>query len=542
MKNLKISVKLFILTFILIAGIVGLGVFAITNFRKIDKGVKTMYADRVIPLEQLKKVSDAYAVQIVDVAQKMYFEYEGMSWQQGLNELNEATVIVTKNWDAYYATKLTPDEKILADQAIELRKTSKVAYQKLINIVSQPKDSASIEELRHFIETDLYQSIDPYTKKISELSELQLKVAKEIEQNANKTYQNVIIYTIVIIIVILLLAIILAIYIISNINGSLKIANKTIFKLSQGDFTVEIENTSNDEIGQLLKNVKSMVKKLTNTISVVKTTSDQITSGSNEMSSSSQELSQGANEQASSIEEISSSIEQMTATINQNTQQAQRSEQVSQKAAKDIKISTDVVLKAIVAMKNIAKKISVIQDIADKTDLLAINAAVEAARAGEQGRGFAVVAVEIRKLAENTQTAAKEIEHLSENSVEVADEAGMKLQEIVPQIIEAAKFNKEIAQASMEQSSSINEVNNSIQQFNNTVQQNAAASEELSSNIEELTAQSEQLLQIVSFFKIDEHSYTQNVQTNYKQNYNKPINSHSNKNNNDELDNEFEKY
>ena len=303
--------------------------------------------------------------------------------------------------------------------------------------------------------------------------------------------------------IIIIISIIIAVLISQNIVKSLNKSIKYADIISKGDLTREIDIDQKDEVGILAKALNKMTKEVSKIISTVKESSKQITSGSLEMSSSSQQLSQGANEQASSIEEISSSIEQMTASINQNTQQAQRSEQASKKAADEIRLSTDTVIQSINAMKNIAKRISVIQDIADKTDLLAINAAVEAARAGEQGRGFAVVAVEIRKLAENTQKAAKEIEQLSDESVKVADIAGLKLQEVVPKILNSAKMIKEIAKASMEQNLSINEVNNSIQQFNNTVQQNAAASEELSSNIQELTAQSEQLLSVVSLFKVN---------------------------------------
>ncbi len=546
MKNLKISVKLFILVLVFVVGLIGVGVFSIVSFKKIDNGVRVMYNDRVVPLRQLKSISDAYAVNIVDVTHKM--NSGKLNWLQGISELEDTETTIDREWAAYLGTDLTEKEKNLVEDAKEKKEISDQAYNKILNIVRQKRDSTSIAELNSFVANELYSAIEPLTKRIDKLINLQLDVAKDVKDAAKATFRSVIVNTIIFIFLALVVGVILSIYIVININNSLKIANKTIYSLSQGDFTVEIKDFSNDEIGQLLKNLKQMLEKLTLTISTVRSSSNQITAGANEMTSNSQEISHGANEQASSIEEISSAIEEMTATINQNTEQAIVAQKTSELAAENIKVSSEVVIEAVDAMKNIAEKISVISEIADKTDLLAINAAVEAARAGEQGRGFAVVAIEIRKLAENTQNAAKEIENLTGSSVKVADEAGNRLKTIVPEILNTAKLIKEISTASIEQNSSANEIANSIQQFNNVTQQSAASTEELASSIEELTSQSEQLLEIVSFFRVQEsHNYNQNT---YSQDNNKRSNTQFNKNysknnqfkSNDSLDNEFEKF
>ena len=360
------------------------------------------------------------------------------------------------------------------------------------------------------------------------------------DQRAKMLAQIVSSFTLIGILAVLaaILGIIIAVVIIRGIT--VPISKGVIFaeKMSKGDLTVELDVNQKDEVGILAKSLELMVENVQRIIISIKDGARQITSGANEMSSNSQEISQGANEQASSIEEISSAIEQMTATINQNTEQALQAQKTSELAAENIKSSSAVVIEAVEAMKNIADKISIISDIADKTDLLAINAAVEAARAGEQGRGFAVVAIEIRKLAENTQNAAKEIEQLTGSSVKVADQAGIKLQAIVPEILDTAKLVKEISTTSIEQNSSANEISNSIQQFNNVTQQSAASTEELASSIEELTSQAEQLLDVVSFFKVNQNMNFVNSQNNY----NKKSYSNKKYNANDMLDNEFEKF
>jgi len=160
-------------------------------------------------------------------------------------------------------------------------------------------------------------------------------------------------------------------------------------------------------------------------------------------------------------------------------------------------------------MQDIAEKVSIIGEIARQTNILALNAAVEAARAGEHGKGFAVVAAEVRKLAERSQVAAVEIDLLTKNSVKATDESGRLLAAIAPEIGKTAKLVQEIAAASIEQNSGADQVNNAIQQLNQVTQQNAAASEEMATSSEELAGQAEALLEMISFFKLENNSHHQ---------------------------------
>jgi len=161
------------------------------------------------------------------------------------------------------------------------------------------------------------------------------------------------------------------------------------------------------------------------------------------------------------------------------------------------------VVEAVGAMKEIAQKISIIDEIARQTNLLALNAAIEAARAGEAGKGFAVVASEVRKLAERSQKASGEIGDLSRNTVGTATKAGEIIQSIVPDIQKTSDLVQEIASASVEQNAGVEQIAKAMTQLDTVIQQNASASEEMASMAEELSSQAEQLAQTISFFKVD---------------------------------------
>ncbi len=297
-------------------------------------------------------------------------------------------------------------------------------------------------------------------------------------------------------------------WIISNITNAITSAKNAIKSVSEGDLTVKVDYANKDEIGEMLEFLKAMINKLKEVISSISTSSSNIDSASQQMSSSSQQMSQGAAEQASSAEEISSSMEQMAANIQQNTDNAQETERIALKAAEDVMEGSRAVHQTVVSMKEIADKISIIGEIARQTNILALNAAVEAARAGEYGKGFAVVAAEVRKLAERSQTAATEIDHVSKSSVAVAERSGKLLEEIVPNIQKTALLVQEISAASMEQNSGAEQVNSAIQQLNSVTQQTAASSEEMATSAEELASQAEQLMEIIAYFNTGEHIYS----------------------------------
>lgn len=282
--------------------------------------------------------------------------------------------------------------------------------------------------------------------------------------------------------------------------GSMKKVSEQAQQVADGDLTVEIQRRS--EKDELMIALSTMVAKLLDVVSGVKVAAENVNSGSIEMSSSSQEMSQGASEQAASAEEVSSSIEEMTATIRQNTANSLETEKIAHQASADAADCGEAVNDTVGAMKNIAEKIVIIEEIARQTNLLALNAAIEAARAGEHGKGFAVVAAEVRKLAERSQTAAAEINDLSGSSVSVAENAGKQLEAMVPNIQKTSELVQEIAASSREQDSGADQISRAIQELDQVIQQNASAAEETASTAEELSSQAELMADMISFFKV----------------------------------------
>jgi methyl-accepting chemotaxis protein len=334
-----------------------------------------------------------------------------------------------------------------------------------------------------------------------DLVDLTTTALKEADEEAEQVYANTRAVLIAVAIAAVLIAIACATWVTITVSAGLKKIGTATKAVAAGDLTVAVAVKTNDEVKDAVESVNEMMERLRGVVGDAIAASNNVSTGSQQLSATAEQMSEGASEQAASAEEASASMEQMAANIKQNADNAAQTEKISRQSANDAAASGEAVTKAVDAMRTIAEKITIVQEIARQTDLLALNAAVEAARAGEHGKGFAVVASEVRKLAERSQTAATEISALSSDTVKAAQSAGEMLVKLVPDIRKTAELVAEISAACREQDIGASQINDAIQQLDKVTQQNAAASEEMSATSEELASQSEELQSSIAYFR-----------------------------------------
>lgn len=468
-SNLKVAMRLAILAGALLLFMIVIGVLGIKGMREAYEGMRTVYADRVIPLKDLKLIADMYAVNIVDVAHKV--RNKALNWQQGTENVNAAQQTIHSRWDAYLATELVSAEQKLVTELKPLLVNADTATAELLAIFAA-EDTTALDE---FVLHKLYPSIEPVSDRFTQLVDVQLDVAEQVYQATSVSYQRTFAFNIGLIIASIVISLLLGFLItrslLKQLGGEPQYTAEVIYKIAEGDLSVKVDIDAKDQTSILFA-IRQMVTKLSEIIGDVRSTADSLSSASEELSATAQSLSQAATQQAASIEETSASMEEITASISQNSDNAKVTDSLASKSAREANDGGSAVKNTVEAMRKIAQKISVIDDIAYQTNLLALNAAIEAGRAGEHGRGFAVVASEVRKLAGRSQSAAKEIGELAGGSVKLAESAGQLLDEIVQlskrRRIWCRKFQRRAINKAWEQTKLLSRFRKSASQHNKT--------------------------------------------------------------------------
>jgi methyl-accepting chemotaxis protein len=502
MKNMKVGVKLGLGFGVVLLLLIAVAVVGINRLANINDALGDIVHDKW-PKVGLLQDGLAGVNEVGIAARDLALSQDRDAAQKAKERVIEGRNNIGKAWDNLRPKLAQPKGKEMFQAILEARERYITVQNQLIKLVEEGKrDEAAI-----YLGVEFQPAAAEYRKRVNALIKYQGDLMSETGVEAENTVAAARILMLALGAAAVLLGIAIGFLItrglLKQLGGEPDYAADVARKVADGDLTVVVATKASDT-SSLLFAMRGMVEKLSRVIGEVRSSADGLSSASEQVSATSQSLSQGASEQAASLEETSASIEQMSASINQNTENAKVTDGIANKAAKDAADGGDAVRATVDAMKSIADKIGIIDDIAYQTNLLALNAAIEAARAGEHGKGFAVVAAEVRKLAERSQVASQEIGELAGTSVKTAEKAGQLLQEMVPNIRKTAELVQEITAASEEQSQSAGQINTAMGQLNQTTQQNASASEELSATAEEMSSQAQQLQQMMAMFRVGE--------------------------------------
>ncbi len=539
--KLSIKNRIIILSIIPVVALVVMLVLVLGELKHTAEGVDRIYLDRVVPLKDLKVIADDYAVLVVDAVNKANAGI--LTAQETVTIIKSSEDEISQMWDKFMSTELTEEEAQLAHEAESLFKSADVAIYAVVDQLE--KMQGNISGQLNAIDGPLYDSVDPISEKITELINLQLRVAKEEHDLIITEYEEnkVFLIGLGIAVVIALLWLGFAVY--RSLIGALNKIRNTVERIvDESDLTIEIDVVRNDELSAIATSFNKMIEQMRGLVSHASQSSEKLSVSASEMTQVSAEARKSINTQREEIEQVAAAMNEMVATAQEISRNAESADKGARSTSTQAISGNEIVDQAVDAtnllvkdVENVSERIKtleadsdsigsivdVIKGIAEQTNLLALNAAIEAARAGDQGRGFAVVADEVRSLAQRTQISTEEIQNAIErlqagtnnassamlagqekakSAGDKASQAGEALRTIASAVQEITDMNALIASASDEQTSVSEEINKSLVTLHDTSNNSSAGAEQISRASEELLTLSSELKETISKYKV----------------------------------------
>jgi methyl-accepting chemotaxis protein len=499
LQDIRLSTKL-VASFLLVSMLaVVIGAIGIVELRRTDDRADSLYSNKMVRLELISGVYTNYQMMRVKLRDILLAPD-----QVGRNAAAAGMAQVKDTMNArlgrYETFLLTRDDSDLYGKYVVARNEFWGGFDSAAELAKEGKGAEAMAAIRSVGPGRVVAYDNSIAAMLSQSIAAAQNLAKEVHETSRLATGLLLVIVVAGFLVSMGMGLVLTRSITRQLGGEPSYAAEVARRVASGDLTVDVQVKSGDATS-LLAAMKQMTAKLLNVVQEIRESANSLASASEEISASAQSLSESATKQAASVDETSASVEEISGTVAQNAENAKVTDEIASRSASNAREGGEAVTRTVVAMRQIADKIGIIDDIAYQTNLLALNAAIEAARAGEHGKGFAVVASEVRKLAERSQVAAQEIGGVAGSNVALAERAGSLLDELVPSIRRTADLVQEITTASKEQTGGLAQINRSVSLLLHTTQSTASASEELSSTSEEMSAQASRLQETIRYFK-----------------------------------------